>query len=203
MTEHLANAQSQRAGPVRWRRLIVLFAIMLAISFFLAYVFQYLSARLHLPLDRFALLTYAIVFLAQLISNLTIVAPVPIATSIMIAAATRWNPVLVALVGSIGGSLGELSGYYVGYLGKKTAINESTPGYNMVVRWMQRYGIWAISFLAFQPVLPFDIGGLAAGAARMPLHKFLPALWLGKFAKYVILCYSGIGLIKFLPFLHL
>jgi len=118
----------------------------------------------------------------------------------MIAIATKWNPVMVALAASIGGTLGELSGYYTGYLGKKIAIDEHAVRYKRVAGWMRRYGLWAILFLAFQPVIPFDLGGLIAGGARMPLWKFLPALWAGKFLKYIILCYSGLGLIRLLPF---
>jgi uncharacterized membrane protein YdjX (TVP38/TMEM64 family) len=62
---------------------------------------------------------------------------------------------------------------------------------------MNRHGLWAIAFLAFQPVLPFDIGGIIAGAAKMSLWKFLPALWLGKFPKYLILTYLGVEVIHF------
>ena len=118
----------------------------------------------------------------------------------MIAAATRWDPIIVSLVASIGGTLGELSGYYAGYLGKRITIAENAMGYNRVVGWMNRYGAWGICFLAFQPIIPFDIGGLIAGGARMPLWKFLPALWAGKFPKCIILCYFGVGLIHLLPF---
>jgi len=107
---------------------------------------------------------------------------------------------MVALAASIGGTLGELSGYYAGYLGKRIAITEHMGGYNRVAGWMNQHGLRATFFLALQPVIPFDIGGLVAGAARMPLQKFLPALWAGKLIKYIILCYSGIGLINFLPF---
>jgi membrane protein DedA with SNARE-associated domain len=46
-----------------------------------------------------------------------------------------------------------------------------------------------------------EVGGINAGAAKMPVAKFLPALWVGKFPKYIILIYAGLGLIRFLPFL--
>lgn len=148
-------------------------------------------------LNRFALLAYLGVFGIQLLSNLTIIAPVPIASAIMVSMATQWNPFLVALFASLGGTLGELSGYAAGYFTEKTTINESTPGYNTIRSWMNRYGPWTITFIAFQPVLPFDIGGLIAGAAKMPLWKFLPALWLGRFPKYLILTYLGVGAMHF------
>jgi len=185
----------------RWLRLVILLAGFIALSVGVAYLLQDLGARLNLPLDEFAWLAYLSVFGTTLICNLTVIAPAPpIAVSMMIAAASSWDPVLVALAASIGGTLGELSGYYAGYLGKKIAIGEHITGYNRAAGWMNRYGIWAIFFLAFQPVIPFDIAGLVAGGTRMPLWKFLPALWAGKFPKYIILCYSGIGLIQFLPF---
>jgi len=190
----------KKGNQIYWLRLVASLLILIAFSFGLAYLTLRLGTRFHLPLDEFAPLAYLGVLATTLVCNLTVIVPVPIATSIMIAAATSWNPVMVALVASIGGTLGELSGYYAGYLGKRIAISEQVAAYNKVADWMNRYGIWAISFLAFQPVIPFDIAGLVAGAAKMPMYKFLPALWAGKFPKYIILCYSGIGLIHFLPF---
>ena len=175
-------------------------ASLLALSFGLAYLLQNVVAHFELQLKGFAWLAYLSVFATTLVCNFTVIVPVPIATSIMIAAASNWNPVMVALADSIGGTLGELSGYYAGYLGKRIAVAEHVAGYNRVADWMNRYGSWAIFFLALQPILPFDIGGLVAGASKMPLYKFLPALWAGKFIKYTTLCYSGIGLINFLPF---
>ena len=43
----------------------------------------------------------------------------------MIAAATKWDPLLAAFSASIGDSIGELSGYFAGYLGRKVVILES------------------------------------------------------------------------------
>ncbi len=192
--------EMKKGEQVHWLRLAMSLVVLIGLSFGLMWLLQEVATLFHLPLDRFAWLAYLNVFISTLVCNLTVIVPVPIATSIMIAAASRWNPVMVALAASIGGTLGELSGYYAGYLGKRIAVNEHVAGYNRVAGWMNRYGIWAILFLAFQPVIPFDIAGLVAGAARVPMYKFLPALWAGKFPKYIVLCYSGIGLIHFLPF---
>ena len=183
----------------RWLRLALLLVGLIAISFGMAYLFQKLMSPLETTLDKFAWLAYLIVFATTLLSSLTIVAPVPVAAALMITAATRWDPVLVSLSASIGGTFGELSGYYVGYLGKKIVISGYTKEYDRVASWINRYGFWAISFLAFQPILPFDIAGLIAGSLKMPLWKFLPALWVGKFPKFIILCYFGTEFIHFLP----
>ncbi len=48
-------------------------------------------------------------------------------------------------------------------------------------------------FDCLSAIIPFDIGGLIAGAARMPLYNFLPELWIGNFPSiYSGLCGMGI-----------
>ena len=184
---------------MRWLKLAGILIFLVLASFLLAYWFQKLIDAMHLPLDRFALLAYLLVFLVALVANLTVLAPVPIAVSVMITVARIWNPALSALAAALGGSIGELSGYLAGYAGRKIAISSEFVSFSRVEGWIDRWGAWAIVFLAFQPVIPFDVGGLIAGAARMPMHKFLPALFAGKLPKYLLIVYTAIGLITFLP----
>jgi membrane protein YqaA with SNARE-associated domain len=189
----------KRKTLLQWLKLAGAFIALIAFSFLIAYWFQRLVDALHLPLDRYAFLAYLVVFIVALVANLTVMAPVPIAVSIMITVAQSWNPVLAALAAALGGTIGELSGYYAGYAGRKIAVANDFVNLNRVEGWIHRWGAWAIVFLAFQPVIPFDVGGLVAGAARMPMRKFLPALFAGKLPKYILLAYAGIGLIHFLP----
>jgi membrane protein YqaA with SNARE-associated domain len=119
----------------------------------------------------------------------------------MMAAAKMYHPALIALFAAAGGTLGELGGYYAGTLGKKVLVNEYPEAYERVAGWVKRYGVWAISFLAFQPILPFDIAGLVAGASRMRASRFLVACFLGKFPKYLIIVYFFTQVTDFIPFL--
>ena len=199
VTNNNSDIAPKRGGQIHWLKLAIALLVLVALSFGLAYLLGYVAEKLNLPLYDFAWLAYLIVFATSLASNLTIIAPVPFAASIMVAAATEWNPVLITLFASIGAAIGELTGYYAGYLGKKIAISENVAWYSRIERWIQRHGVWSIIFLTFQPIIPFDIGGMIAGAAKMPLHRFLPAVWLGRFPKYIIITYAGLGLIHFLP----
>jgi membrane protein YqaA with SNARE-associated domain len=194
---------TREQARINWPRLILFFIVVIAISLGLAYLFQFLMKKFDLPLFSFSLLAYLIVFSTSLLFNLTVLVPVPFAAMIMVAAAQCWNPLIIALFASLGGTIGELSGYYAGYLEKKLAIPDSLLGYKRVKGWIDKYGAWAIAFVALQPVIPFDIGGLIAGIAKMPLYKFLPALFAGKFPKYIIICYSAIGVLNFIhiPFM--
>lgn len=133
----------------------------------------------------------------MLVINLSVL-PLPFGVSIMLVAASHWNPVLVAFIGSIGASIGECSAYFFGSLGKKVAINDNAPGYAMMHRWISRYGMWAIALISFQPIVPFEIGGFIAGLTEMPFCQFLPALWIGKFPKYLALIFLGTEVIHFL-----
>jgi len=178
----------KRNRNVRWLRLGLAFIFFLAISIGLGYLLRTLLINYHIPLDIPIWLAFLVIFGILLIINLSVL-PLPFGVSIMLVAAAHWNPVLVALAGSLGASLGESSGYLFGYLGKRVAISDDIVGYKTVQTWVQRYGMWAIAFLSFQPVIPFEVGGFVAGVARMSIPKFLLAIWIGKFPKYLIIIY--------------
>ena len=185
----------------RWVKLAALFLILMVISFGLAVLFNRLLQPLEQRIQDFAWLAYLIVFVTSLLSNLTVIAPVMVGAAVMMTAADFYHPVVVALFAAAGGTLGELGGYYAGSLGKKVLANEYPEAYDRVAGWVNRYGMWAISFLAFQPIIPFDVAGLVAGASKMPAHRFVLACFLGKFPKYIILVYFFTQLKHFMPYM--
>jgi len=123
-------------------------------------------------------------FLISLIGSLTIVLPVP-GILILFALATVFNPFLIAIAGSTGGTIGELSGYALGFSGRH--IFGSNKQYIRTEKWMKKWGVWAIGVFAFVPILPTDVAGIAAGALRLPVWKFFIACWIGKTLKYILL----------------
>ncbi|MCL2140768.1 MAG: VTT domain-containing protein [Dehalococcoidia bacterium] len=186
----------------RWLRIIKLAGVLVFLilaSFILSYFFQKLIDAVNLPIDNYAFLAYFIVFAVTLIANLTVIAPVPVAIPVCLAVAQCWNPALTAFAAALGGTIGEISGYFAGYAGRKIAFSDDFISMNRIEQWIHRWGAWAIAFLAFQPIIPFDIGGMAAGAAHMPMSKFLPALFAGKYPKYLFIVYTGVGLINIFP----
>ncbi len=189
----------ERLKQNRWLKLALYVAILVGLSFGFILLFQYLIAYFNISVERFATTAYLVVFVISLVSNASIIVPVPIFVAIMITAAKYWDPVLVALVASVAGTLGEITGYYAGYFGKRIVHLENAPGYDRLVGWMKRYGPWGIFLISLQPILPFDVAGLLAGASKLPLWKFLLACWAGKFPKYLLGCYLGPAVWRFLP----
>jgi uncharacterized membrane protein YdjX (TVP38/TMEM64 family) len=195
----VANTEKSK---LRWVKLGLIFFAFLVFSIGLGYYLQSLLAHYHVPVNIPAWLAFLIIIGILGVINLSAI-PIPFGVSIMLVAAQHWNPVLVALFGSIGASLGEFSSYFFGYLGKKVSLNDNIRGYKMIKDWIDKYGMWAIAFLSFQPVIPFEIGGFVAGVAKMPIKKFLPAILIGKFPKYLILIFLGGAVIHFWEHFHI
>ena len=178
--------------------MVLYLALLTCLSLGFAYLIQYLLTYFNISIEGLASTAYLVIFAVTLASNISIIAPVFIYISLMIAAAKFLDPVLVALVASVAGALGEISGYYAGYLGKRIAQVENLPGYQRLVGWMERHGMLAIYLMSLQPILPFDVAGLVAGAARMPLWKFLLPCWGGRFPKYLVACLVGPAVLNIL-----
>jgi membrane protein YqaA with SNARE-associated domain len=132
---------------------------------------------------------YLGVFIGSLISNATIILPVP-GVLVLFPLVANLNPILVALAGSTGGIIGELSSYMAGF-GGQAMVNKGRL-YERVEGWMQKWGGWTIFVFAFAPIVPFDVAGLVGGAMRYPLWKFLLIGWIGKSLKYIWLVYAAI-----------
>jgi membrane protein YqaA with SNARE-associated domain len=131
---------------------------------------------------------YAAVFLVGLVSNATLILPVPgLAVSSVMGGV--FNPWIVGLVGGVSQALGELTGYMAGYSGQ-TWVDEN-PVYDRLTGWMQRYGVLTIFVLAVIPNPVFDLGGVAAGALRFPLWKFLASCTVGKVVKNILFALAG------------
>jgi uncharacterized membrane protein YdjX (TVP38/TMEM64 family) len=138
-------------------------------------------------LQNLTKLGYFGIFLSSLLINLSLVMPLP--TGIFVSAmGTIYNPFWVGIAAGTGAALGELSGYLAGTTGRKVI---DPAGEKKIVTQLKKYGDFAIFFLALIPNPAFDIVGIAAGAIKIPLHRFLFWCWLGKVGKMLAFAYLG------------
>jgi membrane protein YqaA with SNARE-associated domain len=190
----------ERPRQKRWLRIALYVAGLIGIGVGFLILFPYLMSYLNIPIEGLASTAYLVVFGITLLSNAAVLIPVTYPhLTVMIAAATYWDPFMIALVASVAGALGEITAYYAGYLGKRIVRLESAPGYERLVGWMKKYGLLGIFVISAQPILPVDVAGLLAGAARLPLWKFLLPCWAGKLGKYLLACYLGGAILRLLP----
>jgi uncharacterized membrane protein YdjX (TVP38/TMEM64 family) len=125
-------------------------------------------------------------FLISLISTSTVILPTP-GILLLVALGAAFNPVLVGLVGAVGGTIGEMTGYILGYSGRGLVRNDrkSNKLYVIADRWMERRGFITVLLFSVVPFFLIDIVGILAGASHFPLWKFLLAAFLGKSVLYI------------------
>jgi uncharacterized membrane protein YdjX (TVP38/TMEM64 family) len=131
---------------------------------------------------------YAAVFLVGLVSNATVILPVP-GLAISSVMGGVFNPWIVGLVGGLGQALGELTGYMAGYSGQ--TLVDGNPTYDRLTVGMRRYGPLAIFVLALVPNPIFDLGGIIAGTLRLPVWQFLVSCAAGKVIKNIVFALAG------------
>ena len=139
---------------------------------------------------------YLASFIICLVSSFTIILPVP-SFAILLPLAAIFHPIPIALAGSTGGIIGELSGYVAGRSGRNMFAGNKQ--YQRTENWMKRWGSWMIFVLAFIPLAPFDVAGIICGALRFPVWKFLVAGWIGKSLKFIVILLFSSWLMQFLP----
>jgi membrane protein DedA with SNARE-associated domain len=144
------------------------------------------SIREHV--EEFAAYGYPGIFLIALMANATVFLPAP-GVAVVFAMGSIFNPLLVALSAGTGGALGELSGYLAGFSGQ--AVVERMDIYEKINPWIKKYGGWTILVLSAIPNPFFDIAGIAAGMAKMPLLQFLVFCWVGQIIKMAMFAYAG------------
>ena len=129
---------------------------------------------------------YLAAFVVTGLSSATVVMPSPgFAAVLLMAKDLNW--LLLGISAGIGGSLGEMTAYYIGTQGTETL--EGHKSYEWFQRGMKRMGGPIILVSALVPLLPVDAAGLIAGAVRYPVVKFLIYLAIGKVVMTATLMY--------------
>ena len=126
-------------------------------------------------------------FVLSVATNATILLPMPSILMILPLGAT-FNPLYIGLAAVIGGAIGEMTAYVVGYAGR--GIWNNNPNYIKAVGWLKKWGMLVVFVFSVTP-MPLDIMGIAAGNLRLPAWKFFLPCLPGKIIKYIILAYVG------------
>lgn len=165
------------------RILALIFVIGLSV---LLFIYRNQVQRLHV-------FGYPGIFLISLLSNASLILPIPgvLFTSAM---GMVFQPFWVAIAAGSGATVGELSGYIAGFSGQ--GVIENKVWFDRMTIWIKKYGDIVIFVLALIPNPFFDIGGMVAGALKMPLWRFLFWCWLGKIGKMLFFAYGSATILK-------
>ena len=203
MSEVISNNKSGGVGRRERlrKRIIPLLTLLLVIAISLVLFFYGRKPEIVAELKGYG---YLGAFLISLIGNGTILLPgivLPILSGlgvVLYQTAGLVSPVIIGLVGGAGAAIGEIVGYMAGYGGR--GIVENNKLYQRLVDWVRRWGAIAIFIFALVPLF-FDLVGLAAGALRFPLWKFILICWLGRTILYVVfVVLAALGWEAILPY---
>lgn len=184
MRDDILNRRSVQIG---------IFVSILILSFALFWF-----GRTRLDADDFLRHGYFGVFTVNLLTCATVLIPVP-GEAVNVAAGSSLNPMYVALIGTIGATIGEMTSYVTGYLGRTVLLNKYSAAYADAERWMNRHGAVAVFLFALIPMLIYDLIGIVAGASRYHIAPFMAATFAGRFFRCLIEAYLGYSLVSLLP----
>ncbi len=159
------------------------------LTIFLVLVLTVLLFIFRDSLEMLGELGYMGMFIVSLAFNASILLPMPIFPVLFVLGAV-FNPALLGVAAAAGGSLGEMSGYLAGFSGR--GIARRSRMYVRAEGWMRRWGMLTIFVFTVVPFTPFDLPGLAAGALRFPVWKFLLVCFIGKTLLYSAVAFAGV-----------
>lgn len=146
---------------------------------------------------QFENLGYVGLFLLNVLSNATVLIPLPSIIAVFIGGAL-WNPFLVGVISGIGNAVGELVGFFLGYGGRGILNhldgNQKT-WLEKVETWFRRSGFITIFITSAIPLPFFDIVGIVSGTLNYPVWKFFIATAMGRILRNIILAWSGARII--------
>ena len=149
--------------------------------------------------DYWRRLGYPGVFLFSFLGSVSLVLPVPGIIAVCGAGGLELFLIGVAVLSGTGETLGEISGYAIGYGGR--SVVERRRFFVRLRSWMEHRGGWIIFLVSVVPNPAFDLIGIAAGSARFPFRRFLAIVWIGKTIKGLVVVHSCFWIAQYIPWL--
>jgi len=147
---------------------------------------------------------YLGIFAISLAGAMSIIVPVPDTIMIFTLAGLQtggnwvFAPLFIALAATLGGAIGEVSGYLLGLSSKKVISGKYKKNVDFLSKVFNKFGAIAIFAFALTP-LPDDMVFIPLGSSRYnPVKAFAPAL-TGKLLLSLAVAYGGrfsIGIIR-------
>ncbi|MBM3935358.1 MAG: VTT domain-containing protein, partial [SAR202 cluster bacterium] len=132
---------------------------------------------------------YFTVFALSALSNATLFLPSG-SGLIMVSGAVILNPLMVALLGAIGGGLGNLTGYFIGKSSRNVIKKDYMPRW--VINKAQKNTNATIFVVSLIPNPFVDAHGILAGRLGVPLKQYLVYSIIGKIIQSVVLVYLAL-----------
>lgn len=129
------------------------------------------------------------VFLVSMLSHMTIVAR-DMFVPMLLSLSASYNPILLGIIAGWGGAFGDISAYFLGWGVGESIRGEQNGKEDRLLRWIKRYGLWAVFLFALTP-LPDTPILILAGSSQLPFRKLLIVQGVGKSLLYSLGAFVG------------
>ena len=132
-------------------------------------------------------------FLINIVGSLLIF-PSPVVIASVLAAGTAYPIVLVALIASLGSSIGDIVAYFIGYSGRQAFVDTRRQRYEIIEEVFHKFGGLFIFSLALIPNPFFDAIGIIAGLFSYSPKRFFFYIFTGRLVRNLLLAALGSSL---------
>lgn len=164
------------------------------ISILIIVGFSLLAFLMRDAVQKYAPVSYLGVLLVCFIANASVLLPAP-SILVVVQYSMILNPVLTALCGAVGATLGEMTGYLAGAHGGNLLASKIRK---KVLSVMPKHPYLVVFCFSLIPLPVFDIVGLIAGAMKLNQSKFFASCLLGKLIKMASFAWMANYIIKLL-----
>lgn len=201
MSEQIPSQETPKRPFLNKEHILQIASLLFVVALFAVLIWQRAAiSDFALVMAKYWGLKYLAIFVVSLAASATLVMPIPgLALTSLIGAvsAGHWDPVWIGIASGLGASIGETTGYLLGYSGRMAVPD--TRNYEKVAGWMSKWGDLTIFLLAMIPNILFDLAGIAAGLLKYPLWKFFVIGTLGRLPKHILFAYLGYWGISIIP----
>ncbi|MCW1301178.1 MAG: VTT domain-containing protein [Candidatus Nanoarchaeia archaeon] len=134
-------------------------------------------------------LGYVGMFLISFLGASSILLPIPYTVFILLFS-VKLDPILLALASGTGAGIGELTGYYLGKLGRRMMSEERLRKMEKLRHALRRYPLLFIFLFSLTP-LPDDLIFIPLGMINYPIIPILAVSILGKILMGLTIAYFG------------
>jgi len=131
------------------------------------------------------------IFLISLFGAMSIFFPIPYTVVIFTIGGIKvFEPVWVAVAAGIGSTVGEFSGYLIGFGGRRAISEKYQKKMDFLMKLFKKFGSVLIFLFALTP-LPDDLLFIPLGVMRYGIIRALVPALIGKVLMNLIIAYSG------------
>lgn len=164
------------------------------VSILIIVAFSLMAFLMRDIVQKYAPVSYFSILLVCFIANASVLLPAP-SILVVVQYSMILNPMLTALCGAVGATLGEMTGYLAGaHGGNLLALKVRKK----VLSVMPKHPYLVVFCSSLIPLPVFDIVGLIAGAMKLNQAKFFASCLLGKLIKMVSFAWMANYLLKML-----